>query len=104
MAYPQWTVYIPGPAFLPFFPLSGHAYFGNGFFANMVLDVGDAAFDFRTVDFDSHVDLAQNKLINGEPLSAVIDAIDRTCAGSGSAAARSSCTPVGRIPWCRRGP
>jgi feruloyl esterase len=75
-AYPQWAVYISGPAFLPFFPLSGHAYFGNEFFANMVFDVGDAAFDFRTVNFDSHVELAEDKLINGETLSSVIDATD----------------------------
>jgi feruloyl esterase len=76
VAFPEWTVYITGPAFLPFFPLSGDAYFGNGFFANMVFDVGDAAFDFRSVNFDSHIALAESKLVNDEPLSVVIDAAD----------------------------
>lgn len=76
IGYPLWRVYITGPAAPPFFNVSGHTLFGNSFFANMVLDVGDAAFDFRTVDFDSHIALADNKRVGSEALGTVINAVD----------------------------
>ena len=70
---PSWALYILA---VPGLPLSGHAILGNTFFANMVFDVGDEGFDFRSVNFDSHIALADSKPVNGEATASVINATD----------------------------
>lgn len=75
----SWAVSITGPE--PSMPLSEHAFLGNSFFANMVNDVGDAAYDFRAFDLDRDVPLADNRMIHGETLAAVVNATDPNLAG-----------------------
>lgn len=50
---------------------------GNTFWANMVNDTGDAAYDFRRFDLDSDVALAESRLLaGGESLATAINAVN----------------------------
>jgi len=72
---PSWATFMTGPAVPGFLPMSANSLLGNAFFADMAGGGGDAvSYPYQSLNFDSGLSAAENVMVGGETLAAVLNA------------------------------